>query len=1018
MVVSNEDEISEISTPRTASKLHHSSSSRRKGKTSSKKKEKKNKSIGQYVIGDVLGKGGFGVVYKGLNTEDGSHVAVKRVSLKKCSKDQIDTIHQEINLLKKLKHELIVRYIDHKQSKTKLYIIIEYVEGGSLQDQMKEYGVFRESLVAKFVKQVLIGLNYLHNEGVIHRDIKGANILTTKSASIKLADFGVAAALTDAESDNPVGTPYWMAPEIIELNPATTKSDIWSVGSTVVELLTGEPPYFKLDPMPALYRIVQDKHPPLPECSKLCEDFLFKCFQKDPEMRNSAEKLLNHPWIKINNTDVSEEQQEEERKKKEEEERKKKEEAEKKKQNNRLSAEKKLQLTKYAEDEDEDDDDDWGDFGADDSKPIGLSLGGMSKDNEEASSFDMDTPLKTGQRLSANLSNMKLDAVLKTKLDDDDDDYDDLFGDSDDPFRDDQDDLNLDLVQKLQQKLSKTDNDDAWGAEEEEVDFDDIIDTIAETTNEELKQESKVREMFFKLEPSLGETQIVEICKKLCETLEQYPRLKTKMTQNTSVLNLRELLETEKPAIVLATLQLIDCIISIDDITQALESRIFRETLCLLGILPAMMKYADPKYSIDMRKSVGSILYEMCNTSALTLQMFIGCGGLPVLVQLLHHNEKNFAELSDMVFSTIDAILRVFNIPDPNNTRKPKNDFCILFCKANLMIHLSSVLIELAKDTTLRGRQYIDRVIKLIEAFSGADTAVLKYVASEPVLINLFKSMHILKDKDMRFNMVKCLKNLALNPATFDSFVKVNGIAKLIDILKERDEDMSNQLIIALFSLTLVNKERQNIAAQAGIIPELQHTIATDSPMKYQAINLLCALAHSGDAGRQELWNNDGVHLYIQMLRFPGYQTNALEALREWITEDIKRVQNELCKRENIEELVDVFSTVSNRVLASMLQPLQNILNVSVKVNKALSNSSEFVSKVMKTSLLQPQSDVLIRVLQLKIVQSLYKWCDQPKKMVTELYPVIKQIAQKEKGVLVNEIAMNLLTAFEVNIKL
>ena len=101
-----------------------------------------------------------------------------------------------------------------------------------------------------------------------------------------------------------------------------------------------------------------------------------------------------------------------------------------------------------------------------------------------------------------------------------------------------------------------------------------------------------------------------------------------------------------------------------------------------------------------------------------------------------------------------------------------------------------------------------------------------------------------------------------------------------------------------------------------------------------------------------------------------------------------------------------------------MLQPLQNILNVSVKVNKALSNSFDFVSKVMKSSLLQPQSDVLIRVLQLKIVQSLYKWSDQPKKMMTELYPVIKQIAQKEKGVLVNEIAMNLLTAFDINMKM
>ena len=334
------------------------------------------------------------------------------------------------------------------------------------------------------------------------------------------------------------------------------------------------------------------------------------------------------------------------------------------------------------------------------------------------------------------------------------------------------------------------------------------------------------------------------------------------------------------------------------------------------------------------------------------------------------------------------------------------------------MLHLSGILLLMAKDTSLRGKQYIDRIITLIEAFSCADTVVKRFMSQEQVLSNFLKSLKVLKDKEMRWNMVKCLKNLALDPATFDSFVKTNGIAILIETLAERDEDISNQLINALYSLTLVNQERQNIAAQAGIVPELQHTIVTDSPLKYQAINLMCALAHAGDVAREQLWINDGVHFFIRMLRIQGYQTNALEALREWITEDTKRVQNELCKKENIEELVDVFSTVSNRVLASMLQPLQNILNVSVKVNKALSNSFDFVSKVMKSSLLQPQSDVLIRVLQLKIVQSLYKWSDQPKKMMTELYPVIKQIAQKEKGVLVNEIAMNLLTAFDINMKM
>ena len=118
-----------------------------------------------------------------------------------------------------------------------------------------------------YMTQVLQGLQYLHDQGVIHRDIKGANILTTKDGTVKLADFGVSTSTLagpDKEAQV-VGTPYWMAPEIIQLSGATSASDIWSVGCTVIELLQGKPPYHNLAAMPALFAIVNDDHPPIPE---------------------------------------------------------------------------------------------------------------------------------------------------------------------------------------------------------------------------------------------------------------------------------------------------------------------------------------------------------------------------------------------------------------------------------------------------------------------------------------------------------------------------------------------------------------------------------------------------------------------------------------------------------------------------------------------------------------------------------------------------------------------------------
>lgn len=173
-----------------------------------------------------------------------------------------------------------------------------YCENGSLTNICKRFGKFPENLVAVYIYQVLQGVAYLHQQGTVHRDIKGANILTTKDGLAKLADFGVATRVTNLGEQSVVGTPNWMAPEVIELNGASTASDIWSLGCTIIELLTGKPPYHNLRQMPALFAIVNDDHPPIPDgFSPQVQDFLLQCFQKDPNLRVSARKLLKHPWM-------------------------------------------------------------------------------------------------------------------------------------------------------------------------------------------------------------------------------------------------------------------------------------------------------------------------------------------------------------------------------------------------------------------------------------------------------------------------------------------------------------------------------------------------------------------------------------------------------------------------------------------------------------------------------------------------------------------------------------------------
>ncbi|GAA5841123.1 hypothetical protein JCM11251_008023 [Rhodosporidiobolus azoricus] len=255
-------------------------------------------SLPNFKLAEKLGQGAFGSVYKALNWTTGETCAVKQIDLSHIPKSELPDIMCEIDLLKNLHHPNIVQYRGYARTDSALYIILEFCENGSLSAIIKKFGRIPESLVGLYTLQVLQGLQYLHDQGVIHRDIKGSNILATKEGSIKLADFGVATRVGGPSDSAVVGSPYWMAPEVVDQTGATTSSDIWSLGALVIELLTGKPPYHFLDPMPALFRIVNDDCPPLPDgASAVVRDFLLQCFQKDANLRIGARKLLRHPWM-------------------------------------------------------------------------------------------------------------------------------------------------------------------------------------------------------------------------------------------------------------------------------------------------------------------------------------------------------------------------------------------------------------------------------------------------------------------------------------------------------------------------------------------------------------------------------------------------------------------------------------------------------------------------------------------------------------------------------------------------
>ncbi|KAH8914541.1 Pkinase-domain-containing protein [Atractiella rhizophila] len=257
-----------------------------------------------YQLGENIGRGQFGSVYRALNLNSGRVVAVKRIKLEDRSESEIRQLTHEVDVLRSLSHPSVVKYEGFLRTDHYFNIVMEYVENGSLLHTIRAFGNLPEGLAANYTFKILEGLHYLHSKKVVHCDLKAANILTTKNGNIKLSDFGVSlnmnAVQKTSNQADAAGTPNWMAPEIIQLCGSSPKSDIWSLACTIIELISGRPPYGEMQPLSAMFRIVEDPYPPLPECSIELRDFLISCFAKDPDDRPSAEQLCHHPWVARN----------------------------------------------------------------------------------------------------------------------------------------------------------------------------------------------------------------------------------------------------------------------------------------------------------------------------------------------------------------------------------------------------------------------------------------------------------------------------------------------------------------------------------------------------------------------------------------------------------------------------------------------------------------------------------------------------------------------------------------------
>jgi len=249
-----------------------------------------------------IGEGAAGEVFVATNVRSQLKVAVKKMEI---SNDNVKLLVTEIGIMKTSKHPNIVDYVDsYIVEDREMWVVMEYMGGGCLTDVLEAFDSVHmtEAQIAYVSRETLKALAYIHSLHRIHRDIKSDNILLSLDGYIKLADFGYAAQLTEKQSkrNTVVGTPYWMAPELIRGHDYGTKVDIWSLGIMMIEMAEGEPPYMEYPPLRALFLITTKGIPPLKDTAKWSRDFhdfFAKTLDTNVQSRPEANDLLKHPFL-------------------------------------------------------------------------------------------------------------------------------------------------------------------------------------------------------------------------------------------------------------------------------------------------------------------------------------------------------------------------------------------------------------------------------------------------------------------------------------------------------------------------------------------------------------------------------------------------------------------------------------------------------------------------------------------------------------------------------------------------
>ncbi|RLN47819.1 hypothetical protein BBJ29_009028 [Phytophthora kernoviae] len=587
---------------------------------------------------------------------------------------------------------------------------------------------------------------------------------------------------------------------------------------------------------------------------------------------------------------------------------------------------------------------------------------------------------------------------------------------------------------------------------------------------------------------------ILVACNNLEEIFEQNVTLRRDlMSQPGVVPNIMEALEMKKMDVLHAVLRVINIIVE--------GNQKFQENLALVGLVPVIIKLTkqhnpyylpgesgrgfrmdtseESEFSIAVRLEAAKFVRQCCKTSLLTLQMFIACGGLPVLVDFLTL-EDNISSLDDgdvdLLRIALDGIFSVFNIQTI-----PKNDICRLFVKAGLLkkfvVVFSEIVVSVSSrdtrgpeanaldfsakpskpDTAESGMQAkwtikdLHKTCDVFVLFSQGDFVVKEHMCDGAILEGLLEAIHpgaplfnssdkqqedeqvflpLIRHSDQfvaaMLKVLKCIRNLSMEPSTLEKLDRAGAIPTLVRLLNEQEaegpslsdskrKEVENIVLQSMFYLCRINRNRQTHAAQAGVIPSLIKVVRNSSPLKQFALPILCDLAHASPTARAHLWTYDSVSLFLELLEDKYWQIDAIKSISVWLVHDTVKMENILLIPANLIKIMVCFRNALDTELENLLEPLLEIMSRSVRLNQAFGRSGMFVLEILKRLRLIPKA--IVRKNLLKMLKYLFEVHTSPVQFLAEynLRPIVYALAQDENSmILVKEIASQLLQSILV----